>query len=96
MPAVSHSITGFKIQNLIFPSDPHSVHGFNSLNTYKNILVAQNYTNLTPTVNFQYTFSKTKHLRFNYNGRPGTPTVTQLQPLITRPTRSITRRETRL
>jgi hypothetical protein len=57
--------------------------GFNSLNTTKNILVAQNYTNLTPTVNFQYIFSKTKHLRFNYNGRPGTPTVTQLQPLIT-------------
>ncbi len=57
--------------------------GFNSLNTTKNILVAQNYTNLTPTVNFQYTFSKTKHLRFNYNGRPGTPSVTQLQPLIT-------------
>jgi hypothetical protein len=57
--------------------------GFNSLNTTKNILVAENYTNLTPTVNFQYTFSKTKHLRFNYSGRSGTPTVTQLQPLIT-------------
>jgi len=57
--------------------------GFNSLNTTKNILVTQNYINLTPTVNFQYTFSKTKHLRFNYNGRPGTPSVTQLQPLIT-------------
>jgi hypothetical protein len=57
--------------------------GFNSLNTTKDIRVVQNYVNLTPTVNFQYIFSKTKHFRFNYSGRPGTPTVTQLQPLIT-------------
>ena len=56
---------------------------WNSLNTTKNIQISQNFTNLTPTVNFQYIFSKTKHLRLNYNGRPGTPTVTQLQPLIT-------------
>jgi hypothetical protein len=39
--------------------------------------------NLTPTVNFQYTISKTKHFRLNYTGRTGTPSVTQLQPLIT-------------
>ncbi len=57
--------------------------GFNSLNTTKDIRVVHDYTNLTPTVNFQYTISKTKHLRFNYSGRPGTPTVTQLQPLVT-------------
>ncbi len=43
----------------------------------------QNYVNLTPTVNFQYTISKTKHFRLNYTGRTGTPSVTQLQPLIT-------------
>jgi hypothetical protein len=57
--------------------------GLSSLNTTKDILLAQHYINITPTVNFQYSFSKTKRLRFNYNGRPGTPSVTQLQPLIT-------------
>ncbi len=57
--------------------------GLNSLNTTKNISVVQNYINLTPTVNFQYVISKTKHFRLNYTGRTGTPSVTQLQPLIT-------------
>ncbi|HEV3249428.1 MAG TPA: outer membrane beta-barrel protein, partial [Puia sp.] len=45
--------------------------GFNSLNTTKNITVAHDYVNLTPTVNFQYTFSKTQHFRLNYSGRTG-------------------------
>jgi Outer membrane protein beta-barrel family/Carboxypeptidase regulatory-like domain len=57
--------------------------GFNSLNTTKDIRVEHDYMNFTPTVNFQYTFSKTQHLRLNYTGRPGTPSVSQLQPLIT-------------
>jgi Outer membrane protein beta-barrel family/Carboxypeptidase regulatory-like domain len=57
--------------------------GFNSLNTTKDIRIIHDYVNLTPTVNFQYFISKTKHFRLNYTGRPGTPTVTQLQPLIT-------------
>ncbi|HET7003432.1 MAG TPA: TonB-dependent receptor [Puia sp.] len=57
--------------------------GFNSLNTTKNITVDHNYMYPTPTVNFQYTISKTKHLRFNYSGRTGIPSVAQLQPLIT-------------
>ena len=56
---------------------------FNSLNTTKNITVAHNYVNLTPTVNFQYTFSRTQHLRVNYSGRTGTPSASQLQPLTT-------------
>ncbi|HEY6899925.1 MAG TPA: outer membrane beta-barrel protein, partial [Puia sp.] len=56
---------------------------FNSDNTTKGIVVAHNYVNWTPTVNFQYTFSRTKHLRFFYNGRTGTPSPNQLQPLTT-------------
>jgi hypothetical protein len=56
---------------------------FNSLNTTKNIDVAHDYINLTPTVNFQYSFSKTQRFRFFYMGRTGTPSASQLQPLIT-------------
>jgi len=56
---------------------------FNSLNTTKNIPVDHEYVYPTPTVNFQYTISKTKHFRFNYSGRTGIPSVAQLQPLIT-------------
>ncbi len=56
---------------------------FDNLNTTKNITVSHDYTNFTPTVNFQYTFSHTSNLRLNYSGRTGTPTATQLQPLTT-------------
>ena len=56
---------------------------FNSLNTTKNIPVDHEYVYPTPTVNFQYTISKTKHFRLNYSGRTGIPSVAQLQPLIT-------------
>jgi hypothetical protein len=57
--------------------------GFNSLNTTKNIPVDHEYVYPTPTVNFKYTISKTKHFRLNYSGRTGIPSVAQLQPLIT-------------
>jgi Outer membrane protein beta-barrel family/Carboxypeptidase regulatory-like domain len=56
---------------------------FISINTTKDITVAHNYINLTPTVNFQYSFSTTQRLRFYYMGRTGTPTPSQLQPLTT-------------
>jgi hypothetical protein len=55
----------------------------NSINSTKNITINQQYLNLTPTVNFQYHISKTQNLRFNYSGRTGQPTVSQLQPIIT-------------
>ncbi len=54
-----------------------------SINTTKNITVTNNYVNFTPTVNFQYIIAKSKNLRFNYTGRTGQPSVTQLQPLVT-------------
>jgi len=56
---------------------------FDSYNTTKNISVTHNYVNLTPTVNFRYSFSKTERLQFFYMGRTGTPSASQLQPLTT-------------
>ena len=55
----------------------------NSYNTTKNIRVVNNFTNFTPTLNFQYIFAKSKNFRFNYTGRTGQPSITQLQPLTT-------------
>jgi hypothetical protein len=56
---------------------------YNSDNTTKGIVVARNYVNLTPTVNFQYLWSRTSHLRAFYSGRTGQPSASQLQPLTT-------------
>ncbi|HLY69419.1 MAG TPA: outer membrane beta-barrel protein [Puia sp.] len=56
---------------------------FVSINTTKDITVAHNYINFTPTVNFQYSFSNTTRFRLNYSGRTGTPSASQLQPLTT-------------
>jgi len=76
----------YRIQNTKFNLSMGSGLQFTnqtSVNTTKNITVANNYINFTPTVNFQYTFSRSKNLRFNYTGRTGQPSVTQLQPLTT-------------
>jgi hypothetical protein len=56
---------------------------FNSLNTTKNIDVNHDYTNLTPTVNLRYTFNSNQNLRVMYQGRTGSPSASQLQPLTT-------------
>jgi Outer membrane protein beta-barrel family/Carboxypeptidase regulatory-like domain len=56
---------------------------FNSLNTTKRIDVSHNYTNLTPTVQFNYSFSNNQRLRLFYQGRTGNPSASQLQPLTT-------------
>lgn len=58
---------------------------FKSVNTTKNNLTVAppTYVNFTPTVNFQYSFSRTQRLRFFYQGRTGTPSASQLQPLTT-------------
>jgi hypothetical protein len=54
----------------------------NSVNRTKANIILQNYVNLYPTVNFNYSFSKTQNLRFNYSGRTQQPSVSQLQPVV--------------
>jgi hypothetical protein len=86
---VSHAsrfTLNYRLQNAKFNFSAGSgvqFTGFNSLNTTKNIPVVHDYVYPTPTVNFQWTISKTKHFRLNYTGRTGIPSVAQLQPLIT-------------
>lgn len=41
----------------------------------------RHYTNFFPRVNFTYSFSKQKSLRFNYSGYTNQPTIDQIQPL---------------
>jgi len=46
----------------------------------KNSL-AQHYTNLFPSANIGYRFSKTGNISLNYNGRSQQPSIDQLQPI---------------
>lgn len=41
----------------------------------------QNFTNLTPTAQFRYTFSNTKRLNIRYDGRTNQPSIDQIQPI---------------
>ncbi len=52
-----------------------------SINNTKNTVIKQSYTNLFPTLSFNYRFSRTQNLRFFYNGRTSQPNVNQLQPI---------------
>jgi hypothetical protein len=52
-----------------------------SLNETKDSTLTHNFTNLYPTINFNYRFTKTKNLRINYSGRTTQPTVQQLEPV---------------
>lgn len=79
--SLNYRIQGQKM-NLSFGSGVQWT-GFNSNNTTKGIVVKHDFVNITPTVNFQYQFSRTTHLRFFYNGRTGTPSASQLQPITT-------------
>lgn len=69
---------GGSIQNATQEST--SIRGIYRRNGKDSVIhYKQNYTNLFPTANFNYNFSRTKNLRFNYRGRTSQPTVTQLQ-----------------
>ena len=54
-----------------------------SINSTKNTSIDHQYTNLTPTANFTYNFSRSNNLKIFYTGRTGQPSVSQLQPVTT-------------
>ena len=54
-----------------------------SINKTKSASIKQDYTNLTPTANFTYNFSRTNNFKIFYTGRTGQPSVSQLQPVTT-------------
>ncbi|MBC7874321.1 MAG: TonB-dependent receptor, partial [Ferruginibacter sp.] len=47
--------------------------------TGKDSSFKRNYTDIFPTINFNLTPSRTKNLRFRYNGRSNQPSISQLQ-----------------
>lgn len=55
----------------------------NSNNTTKNVVVARNFVNFTPNLNFTYNYTRSKSLRVFYRGSTGQPSTTQLQPVLT-------------
>lgn len=50
-------------------------------NTSKGTHFDRNFTNIYPTANFIYNFTKKKNLRINYYGRSNQPSTSQLQPV---------------
>lgn len=69
---------GGSIQNAT--QESRSIRGIYRVNGKDSVIhYKQNYTNLFPTASFNYSFNRTKNLRFNYSGRTSQPTVTQLQ-----------------
>lgn len=56
--------------------------------TNKDSINNNSYTNFFPTASFNFTPTRSKNLRFNYNGRTNQPSISQLQsiPDVTNPT----------
>lgn len=50
-----------------------------SINRSKNTDLRQKFTNMYPTASLNYSIERQKSLRFNYDGRTNSPSVTQLQ-----------------
>ncbi|MBC7652446.1 MAG: outer membrane beta-barrel protein, partial [Deinococcales bacterium] len=75
----------YRVQNAKFNLGATMGLQFASLNSENKTKVGNNvnktFTNLFPTANFTYNFTRSKNLRINYNGRTNQPSVTQLQPV---------------
>jgi len=81
----SNRITiGYRIQNPKYNlgiSNGIQLAALNSDNQSKGTSFGKNFTNIYPTANFTYNFTRTQNLRINYNGRTNQPSISQLQPV---------------
>ncbi|WP_205508188.1 outer membrane beta-barrel family protein [Longitalea arenae] len=75
----------FRVQNKMYSwqigaAVEHSeLNNYNDRAQYGDTTIKQTYTNLFPTANFSYQFSRSKNLRLYYRGRTNQPSVNQLQ-----------------
>lgn len=60
-------------------AQPASLNGTNLLN---NVSTSVSTFNVIPAASFNYNFSRSQSLRFNYNGQSNQPSFNQLQPVI--------------
>lgn len=77
---------GYRVQNAKFNLGATLGLQFATLNSINQTKlgndVNKTFTNLFPTANFTYNFTRSKNLRINYNGRTNQPSVSQLQPIV--------------
>lgn len=52
-----------------------------SINRTNDSSINRHYTNLYPSANFIYNFTRTQNIHINYNGRTSAPSLSQLQPV---------------
>ncbi len=64
--------TGFSLQNAL-------LNGFNTSTSTK---IKQEFKDVLPSAMFQYNFSQTQNLNFNYRTSTNQPSLTQLQPVL--------------
>jgi Outer membrane protein beta-barrel family/Carboxypeptidase regulatory-like domain len=67
---------GIAVQQSTLESDSYLA------STGKDSVTRASYTNYFPTANFNFTPSKSKNLRFRYNGRTNQPSISQLQNVL--------------
>ncbi|UIR55169.1 outer membrane beta-barrel protein [Sphingobacterium sp. SRCM116780] len=56
--------------------------GLNQQNNYTNKEFSRDFFTYNPSLSAGYSFTKSKHLWFNYNGRNQLPSLTQIQPIL--------------
>ena len=76
---------GYRIQNSKLNFGVSGGVQFTTLNsdnrTNDSLPITKHFTNLYPTANFMYSFTRTTNIRINYNGRTNAPSLSQLQPV---------------